>query len=109
LTDLKSYHFLIEDYDLQFIKYPTALPEGGWTSWDQYTESTRDYIALFPSLKELRELGFSIKACFTNPFFGLNLFNHKKAHMTPEQFEILETVRQIAEENDCRVALYGKT
>lgn len=108
MSELKSNHFLIEEYDLQFIKYPTALPEGGWTSWDQFTESTRDYIALFPSLKELRELGFSAKGVVKNPFFGLNLYNHKKTRMTTEQIMLLETVREIAEENNCQVALYAK-
>ncbi len=100
----------MSDLEVIYLKedYSQPPPEGGWTSWDQFTESMRDYIALFPSLKELRELGFSVKACFTNPSFGLNLFNQKKSRMTPEQFELLETVREIAEENHCRVSLYGK-
>jgi len=96
------------DFEIEYIPAKKSLPPPGWESWDQFTETMRDWIALYPSLKELRELGFSIKGCFKNPFFGLNLFNHKKSHMTPKQFEILKTVRQIAEENKCKVALYAK-
>lgn len=97
--------------DLEVVYIPEKrLPpsEGGWTSWDQYTESFRDWIDLYPTLKELRELGFSVKALIKNPFFGLNLYNHKKTRMTTEQIMLLETVRQIAEENNCQVALYAK-
>jgi len=100
----------LSDLEVSYLKgeYSQSPPEGGWTSWDQYTESMRDYIALFPSLKELRELGFSVKGVVKNPFFGLNLYNHKKTRMTTEQIILLETVRQIAEENKCKVALYAK-
>ncbi len=107
----------MSDLEVSHLKkdYSQSPPEGGWTSWDQFTESTRDYISLFPSLKELRELGILqnfLDTCEDARGIGspdyeyfIRWFDQLRKKVNRE---ILQTAREIAEENNCQVALYAK-